>query len=265
MPELPEVEGFRRRFARAAQGRVISDVITTDRTIVRNASPATLDRALRGHRFERPERLGKWLIARTDGPTVLLHFGMTGDIVAAPQAEGRHPHDRVIFVLSDGEVRYRNMRKFGGVWLAHDRVEEQSLIGLLGPDAAAVDRDSFVRLLARKRGSVKAALMDQTFIAGVGNLVADEVLWQARLHPERRIETLSPRARDALYDVMQDVLRRSVRRGGLPDAPGWFLAVRGEPDARCPRCGTLLARSAAGGRTGYFCPRCQRRSSARSR
>ncbi|MGH2696604.1 MAG: DNA-formamidopyrimidine glycosylase family protein, partial [Actinomycetota bacterium] len=118
MPELPDVEHDRRVLAEHAVGRLIERTVTTDAGILRNVSEVTLDRALRGHRFEEPERHGKWLLAWTTGPAVLIHFGMTGDLIPADGPGGRHRHDRVIFELDRGELRYRNMRKLGGVWLA---------------------------------------------------------------------------------------------------------------------------------------------------
>ena len=253
MPELPEVEHDRRVLAEQAAGRLIERTVTTDPGILRNASPTALDRALRGHRFEEPERHGKWLLAWTTGPAVLIHFGMTGDLIPADGREGRHRHDRVIFELDRGELRYRNMRKLGGVWLAHDREEAAAILGPLGPDALTLDRRGFRALLARRRGRVKAALMDQRLLAGIGNLLADEALWQAGLHPARRIEDLGPEERDRLFDAIRAVLRTSVERfDHLPS--GWLIHVRGRPEAACPRCGTPLGRTVVGGRTTYFCP-----------
>ena len=253
MPELPEVEHDRRVLAEQAAGRLIERTVTTDPGILRNASPTALDRALRGHRFEEPERHGEWLLAWTTGPAVLIHFGMTGDLIPADGREGRHRHDRVIFELDRGELRYRNMRKLGGVWLAHDREEAAAILGPLGPDALTLDRRGFRALLARRRGRVKAALMDQRLLAGIGNLLADEALWQAGLHPARRIEDLGPEERDRLFDAIRAVLRTSVERfDHLPS--GWLIHVRGRPEAACPRCGTPLGRTVVGGRTTYFCP-----------
>jgi formamidopyrimidine-DNA glycosylase len=203
MPELPDVEEFRRRFARHAVGRTIGDVVVTDPGILRNVTAEELGDALRGQRFDEPERRGKWLIAWTDGPTPLIHFGMTGDIEWAANAGGRHRHDRVVFVLDRGEMRYRNVRKLGGLWLARDAMDVETLLGQLGPDAASIDRRRFMELLGRRRGRIKAALMDQAFIAGVGNLLADEILWQARIHPLRPIPQLSREERSRLYRALQ--------------------------------------------------------------
>jgi formamidopyrimidine-DNA glycosylase len=258
MPELPDVERFRRTVAEVAPGRRIEEVVVTDPGILRNVDAERLDRALRGCRFREPERRGKWVIAPTDGPAVLLHFGMTGDVLWARDAAGRHPHDRVILVLDRGELRYRNMRKLGGVWLATGRAEVDRILGHLGPDALDLGRGAFLELLGRRRGRVKAALLDQSAIAGVGNLLADEALWRARIHPARRIQDLSPDERTRLYRELRSVIRRELDR---PAASRWERA-RGRPGARCPRCGTGLARIVVGSRTTYLCPSCQRATAA---
>ena len=156
------------------------------------------------------------------------------------------------------ELRYRNMRKLGGAWLAHDRDEAAGVLGRLGPDALAIGRREFLERLARRRGGVKAALMDQAFVAGVGNLVADEVLWQTRLHPKRRVESLAAAERADLYGRMHAVLKEAVDRYDfIARKRSWLSHVRGVPGAACPRCGTPLERITAAGRTTYFCPACQ--------
>lgn len=258
MPELPEVEHFRRVLAEHASGRRIERTVTIDPEILRNAPARTLDRALRGHRFMEPERHGKWLLAWTSGPAVLIHFGMTGDLIPGEGPKGRHRHDRVIFELDLGELRYRNMRKLGGLWLALDQQQVTGILGPLGPDALGLGRRQFRELLARRRGRAKAALMDQTFIAGVGNLLADEALWRARVHPARRLEELAEPERGKLFDGLRTVVRTSVERfDDVPRMRGWLTHVRGVPRAACPRCHTVLGRTVVGGRTTYFCPRCQ--------
>jgi formamidopyrimidine-DNA glycosylase len=259
VPELPDVESYRRFFERHAEGRTVRRVIVPDPTIVRNADPEALDRALRGRRFEAPERIGKWLICWTDGPALLLHFGMTGFFAWSGDEPERHRHDRVILELEGGgELRYRNMRKLGGAWLAHDRDEASRILGPIGPDALAVSRRDFLDRLGRRRGGVKAALMDQHLVAGVGNIVADEVLWQARLHPRTRIESMDDEQRRSLFSTMHAVLKEAVERYDyIPRKRGWLSHVRGHRDAACPRCGTPLERITAAGRTTYFCPSCQ--------
>jgi formamidopyrimidine-DNA glycosylase len=257
MPELPDVEHYRRFFAQHAVGARVERVVVTDPGILRNVDALTLDAALRGQRFEEPERRGKWLLAWTSGPTVLLHFGMTGDLGWGRDESGRHRHDRVIFELDRGELRYRNMRKLGGVWLAHDPEDLAGILSGLGPDALALDRPTFEGLLRRRRGQVKAALMDQSLMAGVGNLLADEALWRARIHPARRIQDLSEEERRRLFNGVRRTIRAGIDEfdGGIRTR---WMRTRGQPGARCPRCGAPLGRTVVGGRTTYFCPRCQR-------
>jgi formamidopyrimidine-DNA glycosylase len=258
MPELSDVEHFRQAFARHGAGKHVSSV-WVDPTVLRNSLPESLSRSLEGRRLDDPARHGKWLICPTDGPTLLLHFGMTGDVIWSGDEPRRHRHDRLILSFAEGgELRYRNMRKLGGVWLAHDQDEVDALLSSLGPDALAIDTAGFAQRLAVRRGGIKAALMDQSFVAGVGNILADEILWQARLHPRKTIETMADPERRRLYRVMRRVLERAVREAdGAERRRTWLSHVRGLPGAACPRCRTPLARTVAGGRTTYFCPRCQ--------
>lgn len=259
MPELPDVEGFRRRFARYAVGRRVLGVEVVDRDLVRNRSPQGLGRALRAREFTAAERHGKWLIARTGGPALLMHFGMTGLVHWTARDENRHPHDRVVFLLSGGELRFRDQRKFGGVWLARDDRERERVTGPMGPDAMELDADLLDSLLGGRRGALKPALMDQRLVAGMGNLLCDEVLWRTRVAPLRPAAKLSDRELRALDRELHDVLRRSNRRGRIPPERGWLTGVRDEPAPACPRCGTRLRRAKVGGRTTCWCPRCQRR------
>jgi formamidopyrimidine-DNA glycosylase len=259
MPELPDVEHERSVFARHAEGRTVRSV-WSDPTIVRNAVPEGIDAALRGRTFAAPTRHGKWLLAWTDGPTLLLHFGMTGQLVSSADMPEPHRHDRLVLGFDDGtELRYRNMRKLGGVWLALDADAVEAIVGALGPDALGLSTRAFLDRLARRRGAVKAVLMDQRFVAGVGNLLADEILWQADLHPKRRVETLDEEDRRRLARAVRRVVRESVRSYDyLSRKRRWLSHVRGAPGARCPRCGTPLERTVVGGRTTWFCPRDQR-------
>ena len=258
MPELADVEHFKRFFSRHAAGKKVAGV-WVDPTILRNATPEALEAVLRRHRFEEPDRLGKWLICPTDGPVLLLHFGMTGDLVWSEHELTRHPHDRLILEFAGGgELRYRNMRKFGGVAVARRQEDIARLTGPLGPDALDVGREEFHELLSRRRGSVKAALMDQKLIAGLGNLLCDEIAWRAGVRPATPLARLGARRRDCLYDSMTAVLRESIPRGRIPPDPGWLTGARDERPGSCPRCGGRLKRATIAGRTTCWCPSCQR-------
>jgi formamidopyrimidine-DNA glycosylase len=258
VPELPDVEGFRRVLARHAAGKRIEAVDVLDASLLKGSSARSVERALDGRRFRRPRRHGKWVIAPVDGVEVLMHFGMTGLLEWRPRGEERHRHDRVVFICEDGELRYRSMRRFGSVRLARDESERERATGPLGPDAHGLDRDEFERLLARRRGSIKAALLDQTLLAGVGNLLADEILWRARVNPRTQVPTLSRRRRDRLHESLGDTVRESLPTGRVPHGEGWLTRVRDQRDPRCPRCGTRLRKETVAGRTACWCPRCQR-------
>lgn len=176
MPELPDVEGFRRYFDDHAAGRRVRAVEAVDRGLLRGTSPQALGRALRGKRLAKARRHGKWLACPAEGPALLLHFGMTGRLVSSEEEAERHRHDRLVLVLDRGELRYRNMRRFGAIRLAKDEAALEQFFSKLGPDWLDVSRKDLGELLSRRRGSVKTALMDQTLAAGLGNLTADEAL-----------------------------------------------------------------------------------------
>ncbi len=259
MPELPDVEGFRRYWSRYMTGERARRVEVPTPAIVRNRRASTLRDSLRGRRFERPDRHGKWMIAPTDGPTLLLHFGMTGGLHwSGTDGADRHRHDRLIFVTGSGEMRYRNMRMLGGAWLARDEAELDRIVGSLGPDAADLGTKELESLLEGRRGGAKATLMNQRVLAGIGNELSDEFLWRARIHPARRLNALGSRKRRELAEAVGEVLAESNRHGRIPREPGWLEEQRGRRDARCPRCGRPLRRSRIAGRTSYWCPRCQR-------
>jgi formamidopyrimidine-DNA glycosylase len=258
VPELPDVEGFRRYLRRYAAEHRVARVEAPDRQIIRNRAPQGLGRALAGKTFADPQRHGKWLIAPIGDVEVLLHFGMTGELRWSDDRRGRHRHDRLIFVCDDGELRYNNMRRFGGVWLARDRAERDAVTGPLGPDAAVIDREAFERLLAERRGGIKAALMDQRLIAGLGNLLSDEILWRAGVHPATPVTKLGSSRRRRLYDSLTAAVGESIRYGRVPRGERWLTRVRDERDAACPRCGAGLRRATIAGRTACWCPREQR-------
>lgn len=255
MPELPDVEGFRRFFHRHAVGKPILGV-WADHSMLRNTSPTRLRRSLVGRRFEPPWRHGKYLVCPTDAPVLVLHFGMTGGLEWLEREEG-HRHDRLILRFPGGELHFRDVRKLGGIWLARNEGELFEVLGPLGPDALAVDRDEFERRLASRRGCLKSALMDQTFLAGLGNLTVDATLWRARLHPRRLVSSLTEGERAALFREMKEVLHRSIPHGFVPPSDV-LLVTRRHPGGTCPRCGTRLLRSTVAGRTTWHCPRCQR-------
>lgn len=256
MPELPDVEGFRRVLAEHT-GEPITAVRVCDAGVLRGVTPRRLHEALRGRRFGPPRRHGKWLIAPADGPVLMLHFGMTGSLSWHGRDEPRHRHDRVVWRLPEGELRLRDMRKLQGVRLAADEDEAGRLLDDLGPDALAVSREQFVASLAGRQGRVKSALTDQSLLAGLGNLLADEICWHALVSPLRDVRDLRHDEVAALYRALRRVLRESVDEGRVPPRDTWLTGARDEPDEPCPRCGTPLSRRRIAGRTTVWCRTCQ--------
>ncbi|MER6073300.1 DNA-formamidopyrimidine glycosylase family protein [Streptomyces sp. NPDC001817] len=258
MPELPDVEGFRRVLVACAKGRVIRRVDVRDAGVLHGMSARRLRDALEGRRFTEPERHGKWLLARTGGPTLLLHFGMTGRLLCARPDDAVEAHDRVLFDLSgDRRLRYRDQRKLQGLWLADDDSDVARLLDHQGPDALAVGRGDFEAALRARRGHIKTALTDQSVLAGLGNLLADEILWRAGLHPAARAGDLTESERRQLYTHMRRTLRSAVTAGCVPPRGAWLTGHRDDPDPICPRCHTHLRRSRMAGRGTVWCPKCQ--------
>jgi formamidopyrimidine-DNA glycosylase len=259
VPELPDVEGYRRELAPALSGRRIEQVLIDDGGVLRNTSAAALRRHLNGHVFTAPRRIGKWLILPTDGPILLMHSGMTGRPSVTAQQDEVEQFTRMRVVLDRGELRYRDMRKLRGIWLVDDEEQAQRVIGPIGPDALDLDLRAFRDALAKRRGTVKPTLMDQLVVAGLGNLLTDEICWRARIRPGRPLPDLDQDEIRDLHTAMRQILRTSVRHGCVPGLRGWLTRVRNNPDPACPRCGRKLRRSRIGGRTSLWCPREQSR------
>ncbi len=255
MPELPDVAGFC-RVRSAHTGDPVRRVDVLDAQVLRGVGARELDERLRGRSFAAPRRHGKWLVAPLEhGPVLLLHFGMTGALRWATGGD-RHRHDRVVFVLDGGELRFRDMRKLQGIRLAGDEGEAGEILAGVGPDATGVGRDELAALLRRRR-QVKTTLTDQSVLSGVGNLLADEILWRARIDPRRRGDQLSTEDVTRLRARMRTVLRRSVEAGRVPPRTTWLTGRRDEPSGACPRCGTTLRRGRVGVWSTVWCPKCQ--------
>jgi formamidopyrimidine-DNA glycosylase len=246
MPELPEAEIARRTIERVL-GRKIVAVDDHDRYVSRPHAAGELADALTGHKLTSAHRRGKFIWVETDdGPDLGLHLGMTGSIVVDGEPK---PWDRFALEFAGGgRLALRDMRRFGRAVLAPD-------FSHVGPDAAEVGRDEFRGRVGRGKMAIKARLLDQKSIAGVGNLMADEALWRARIAPHRPAGELSTEELDALRRAIRAVAREAIRRGGLGGAQ--FVAHR-ERGGHCPRDGTELRHGRYGGRSTYWCPRCQK-------
>jgi formamidopyrimidine-DNA glycosylase len=258
MPELGDVEGFRRIAERLAGSRIVR-VEVLDAGVLRNSTARHFASALRGRRIEDAHRTGKWLVVATDGPSLVFHFGMTGSLylVGEDHDEERHQHDRVVFTTPKGELRYRDLRKLQGIFLAADTRHIDEIIGPIGPDALDISAKDFRARLDSKRSTIKSALMDQTRVAGLGNMLSDEILWRSRIHPGRPTEFLSDTEWQVLHRAARSTLRSAARAGHTPRGPRWLTSARWDETALCSTCGSELKRTKIAARTAVWCPACQ--------
>jgi formamidopyrimidine-DNA glycosylase len=262
MPELPDVETFKRYFDATSLHQRIDDVDVRSAYVLKGVSGRELARRLKGRSFESTRRYGKHLFVRADGDFWLrLHFGMTGSLHYFKHQEQAPPHTRVEFVfVKDYRLAFDDQRKFGEIGLIND-VDEFLKKRALGPDALDVDLAQFKDILAKHRGAVKSILMNQKLIAGIGNIYADEILFRARMHPATEISGLGEKALTKLFRATRYILEKAITVKADVDLmpKSWLLRQRGK-GGKCPRCGRGLKSSKIGGRTAWFCPHCQRRA-----
>lgn len=262
MPELPDVESVVRMLRRRIVGGRIGRVRVLDPSVVRSPVPALFARRLRGRVIQAVHRRGKYLLIRLEGDfTIVGHLRMTGDFSVVPRREPVGRHTRLVVGLDGTDVRFIDQRRFGHVDLvATHALEEFPALQRLGvePLGPAFTQDRFRILLRTRRGSLKGLLLRQDLIAGIGNLYADEILFQARLRPARQGDSLRPAEMRRLYHAIRDALRRGVealsrRRAAVGD----LMRIRARGGV-CPRCRRPLRTATIAGRTTYFCPHCQR-------
>ena len=265
MPELPEVEGFTRYFKRHAVGKTVSDVHVGDRRALAKISPAVLRARTRGSRITEARRHGKHLLAKlSQGGWISIHFGMTGYFEAFKDGEADPPYDRVRFDFGRDHLAFIDPRLFGRVGFVNDAdafIKQQKLgIDALDPKLSF---ERFKEALAG-RGALKAVMMDQSRIAGIGNIYADEILFQARLHPLTDVRTLTPAQWKALYTTTRRVLKAVIAAKADAERyaerlPKGYLTRQRDKGGTCPRSHGPLKVITAAGRTTYFCPVCQKK------
>ncbi len=256
MPELPEVETFKRYIEAGSLRRPVTRVEVRNRTVLA-VDPEMLQRRAEGAMFLSVRRHGKQLFLElSSGGWLTWHFGMTGEPVLFDGENGpRFP--RVVFRFPDGALAFDDPRMLGRIgWTA--TIEEFVLLKKLGPDALSISKREFVERFGRARGAIKPALMDQHRMAGIGNIYADEVLYQSRLDPRTDATELSTEDLEAMYRNMRRVLRLSIDRGTeFSRFPRTYLLHHRRKGASCPYCGGTVDTLTLGGRTAYYCPACQ--------
>ena len=279
MPELPEVETVARGLQMTIAGRRILSVTLGKTDFIDN--PADLERHLPGQRIVRVERFGKFMLVRLsreangDGASasassdsLLVHLGMSGHLSphAATEPFPKHTHAR--FLLDDGrELRYTDARRFGRM-AYFSAAHLPSELGRFGADPLEISEPEFLGLLKSRKSRIKALLLDQSALRGVGNIYADESLWRARIHPTRIAAKISDGEARQLRKALQEILQQAIALRGSSISD--FLDVEGEPGEYqrrhraygregkpCYRCKTPICRIIVAGRSSYFCPKCQ--------
>ena len=273
MPELPEVETVRRQITPVLVGARIAQATIFDPRLVRPFAPDLVAAEIEGERVTVVDRRGKYLIVRFEsGRTLLVHLRMTGSFrtTAAGEALDEDPHRRAVLKLDNGsDIAYRDVRRFGTWELFEPGELEAHLAGKLGPEPlGSLAARVLAQRLSVRRTSVKAALLDQRTIAGLGNIYVDEALWHARLHPLRPARDLGTNDVERLHRAVRKVLRLGIERQGASlrdystpsgEAGGMqheFHAY-GRGGDPCDRCGTPIAKTRVAGRGTWYCPQCQ--------
>lgn len=282
MPELPEVETVARGLRRTIVGREILSVRLGKTDFIDD--PAALEQHLPGRRIEAVQRYGKFMLLRLSPvqgssdfsangnrlpAALLVHLGMTGQIAPTRAAQPCEKHTHACFALDDGrELRYTDARRFGRLAFLQDASLAEELRAF-GADPLEISDEEFVRQTRARRARIKALLLDQGFLRGVGNIYADESLWRSKIHPARLGASLSKEEAKGLRRVLREILQKAIllRGSSISD----FLDANGEPGEyqrhhraygregqRCYRCGAIIRRAIVAGRSSYFCPKCQR-------
>src|SRR5713101_6032174 len=276
MPELPEVETVARGLQREVAGRRIESVELGKIDFVDDAEE--IERELPGRVIRVVERYGKFLLLRLDGgvnrseqpkdAALLVHLGMTGMLRPRATGEPREKHTHVVLSLDDGrELRYVDARRFGRMaYLDGEKLRAE--LERFGADPLLMSLQEFSNRVRSRQARIKALLLDQSVLRGVGNIYADESLWKAKIHPARLGSNLSKKQAETLRRVLQDILRKAIvlRGSSISD----FLDADGQPGEyqrhhraygregkNCYRCKSLIRRAIVAGRSSYFCPRCQ--------
>jgi formamidopyrimidine-DNA glycosylase len=273
MPELPEVETVARGLREVLPGRRILSVRLGKTDFIDD--PAALEQDLPGGTFAHIRRLGKFLLldleprkTPAEESSLLIHLGMTGKISVCPPETPVSDHTHVFLALDDGrELRYNDVRRFGRMALlangAHERV-----LGGLGLEPLEISADQFRTRIQARKSRIKAVLLNQSVVSGIGNIYADESLWRARIHPEKIGARLKDDELRRLHRAVQHILREAIRLRGSSISDYVDLdGGRGEfqqkhrayqhDGKKCFRCGTIIRRIIVAGRSSHFCPKCQ--------
>jgi formamidopyrimidine-DNA glycosylase len=281
MPELPEVETVARGLQKTILGRKIISISLGKTDFIDD--PAALEKHLPGRRIDAVERYGKFMMLRLSPPkattgkksqaeaesaSLLVHLGMTGNLASRAAAEPHEKHTHVWMLLDDSrELRYTDPRRFGRIaYLAGDAISAE--LNRFGADPLLVTGVDFLARIQARRSRIKALLLDQSVLRGVGNIYADESLWRAKIHPAKVGASLSKPQIATLRRVLQEILKKAIVMRGSTIAdfqdgagePGEYQnhhRAYGREGHKCYRCGAIIRRTIVAGRSSWYCPKCQ--------
>lgn len=261
MPELPDVELYRQCLDATALHQRIARIHVGSPRILAETTPQGLGRILKGAMFEATARHGKYLFAALDrSGWLLLHFGMTGRLEHLEQQQNAPDYTQCLVTFTNGfGLAYVARRKLGRIGVV---ASPQSFCRDhdIGPDALELRAERFIELASNRRGNVKAWLMDQGAIAGIGNVYSDEILFQAGIHPRRTLSHMDNEQLKRLHEALRLTLNAAIEANADPaQMPASFLLPHREDGGHCPRCRTAVASVQVAGRTAWYCPRCQTR------
>lgn len=259
MPELPDVEIFRKTIDKKAVHHVIEDFVIDIESIFK--SPVKQLEDFKGHRASSSRRIGKYCFLKSgNAGWLVFHFGMTGYVEYFEKEEDKPEYAAFTLVLKGkGKLSYITKRKLGKVEICKTP-DNYARDNNLGIDALECNKAEFLKLLGRKKGNVKSALMDQSLISGIGNIYSDEILFQAKIHPKASLKDIPEKKRELIYNKMKEVLKKAIEKDAVPDRfPENYLLGSREEGKACPVCKSKISKISVSGRSTYYCPSCQKK------
>lgn len=258
MPELPDVEVFKGYLSRTSLNKKIKKVEIDTSKITEGVSVAKLKKELTGKKFKTTKRIGKNLFVKIDKKWVLFHFGMTGLFKYFKDEKDKPKHTRLLINFSNGNhLAFVNTRLLGKVSLIDDlgNYREDKKIG---QDALEIDYKHFKSMIDQANKNIKSFFMDQSKIAGSGNIYTDEILYQAKISPKKKANKLNDQAKKKVFDKMKYVLKKAIECKADPEKipASWLLNHRAESE-QCPKCGKKIKKIKISGRSAYYCKNCQ--------
>ncbi len=259
MPELPDIEVFKRYLEAVSLHKKIKNVDVKNKKALEGISTRKLKENLKGKEFLAAFRHGKNMFVKMDDDFLLFHFGMTGRLKYFKDIEKTPEHTRILFSFTNGyHLAYVSMRMLGKVMMVKEPqqyIKQQKL----GPDVLMIDKKEFIEKMKGRRGVIKSALMNQQIFAGIGNVYSDEALFQARMHPKTEVKELTEKQLADLFDNIKETLEKAIDVQADPGRmPSHFVIPHRRGDGLCPRDGKKLEKVKVNQRSAYVCPQCQK-------